>query len=289
MGRVEHSLLGDVEERLMGEETSIAWTDHTFNYWIGCTKISPACDRCYAAARDQRFEGGKHWGPGAPRRLTSRANRHSLRKWQAYAKLSGERPWVFCFSLADVFDNEVDPAWRKSFWKEVRVCDCLRIQLVTKRVGNAPDMLPDNWEEDFQHCGIISTVVTSEEYRRDMPKLMAMKYDYHTRWIGLSIEPQLEEIRLGNLGRRLDWVITGGESDQVVDGKMELGRPYDIDWARALIDDGAREGVPVFVKQIGATPQNGGHPMPLGGKRSPGANPLLWPQDIRVREMPRVY
>jgi protein gp37 len=32
----------------MGENSAIEWTDHTFNPWIGCTKVSPGCDRCYA-------------------------------------------------------------------------------------------------------------------------------------------------------------------------------------------------------------------------------------------------
>lgn len=57
----------------MAENSSIEWTHHTFNPWIGCTKVSPACDHCYAEDWDKRYEGGKHWGPKAPRRLTSAA------------------------------------------------------------------------------------------------------------------------------------------------------------------------------------------------------------------------
>ncbi len=43
----------------MAEHTAIAWADATFNPWIGCTKVSPACDRCYAEAWDKRY-GGEH-------------------------------------------------------------------------------------------------------------------------------------------------------------------------------------------------------------------------------------
>ncbi len=41
----------------MGEHSAIEWTDHTFNPWIGCTKVSPGCDNCYAERWDKRFAG----------------------------------------------------------------------------------------------------------------------------------------------------------------------------------------------------------------------------------------
>ncbi|MBM3843982.1 MAG: DUF5131 family protein [Verrucomicrobiota bacterium] len=53
------------------KHSHIEWTTHTFNPWIGCTKVSPGCLHCYAEVRDQRFAGGLHWGPGSPRHRTS--------------------------------------------------------------------------------------------------------------------------------------------------------------------------------------------------------------------------
>ena len=41
----------------MAENSSIEWTHHTFNPWIGCTKVSAACDNCYAEAWNARFGG----------------------------------------------------------------------------------------------------------------------------------------------------------------------------------------------------------------------------------------
>ena len=57
------------------ENSKIAWTDHTFNPWVGCTKVSPGCLHCYAKTRDDRHLHGtdSHWGPGAPRQITSDA------------------------------------------------------------------------------------------------------------------------------------------------------------------------------------------------------------------------
>ena len=54
----------------MAENSGIEWTHHTFNPWIGCTKVSPACDHCYAEAWDKRFTKGARWGPHAARTRT---------------------------------------------------------------------------------------------------------------------------------------------------------------------------------------------------------------------------
>ena len=54
----------------MAEITKIEWVDHTFNPWIGCTRISAACDNCYAAAMSHR-RGWARFEAGAPRKRTT--------------------------------------------------------------------------------------------------------------------------------------------------------------------------------------------------------------------------
>ena len=80
------------------KNSHIEWTTHTFNPWIGCTKVSPGCLHCYAEARDQRFAGGSHWGTGSPRHRTSTWS--EPRRWDRAAArpappLPGDRPKVF--------------------------------------------------------------------------------------------------------------------------------------------------------------------------------------------------
>ena len=102
----------------MAENTKIEWTDHTLNPWEGCQKVGPGCDHCYAETRNARFAGGTaiNWGPGAPRRRTSASNWALPKRWNAqsdtFMAQHGRRQRVFCASLADVFDNAVDPQWR---------------------------------------------------------------------------------------------------------------------------------------------------------------------------------
>ena len=258
----------------MAENSGIAWTTNTFNSHIGCTKVSPGCDHCYAEAYDARF-GGSHWGPGAPRRRTSAANWAKPRKWNREAEKTRVRPWVFCASLADVFDKEAPLGVRGDLWQLIHECKNLNWQLVTKRIGNADKMLPANFGRDFPHVGIISSVVTQAECDRDLPKLLDAKERHGIAWVGLSIEPQLERVIPQSDG--IDWVITGGESDQ----GGHLGREYRADWARDLIAWGRRRGVAIFVKQMGSHWARENF-----SSRDTAADPLGWPADIRVRQMP---
>jgi protein gp37 len=64
----------------MGDTTEISWCDHTFNPWIGCTRVSAACDHCYAESLAKRY-GWAKWGPGEPRKRTSEANWRKPLAW----------------------------------------------------------------------------------------------------------------------------------------------------------------------------------------------------------------
>jgi protein gp37 len=94
----------------MGENSKIEWCDHTFNPWMGCQKVSPGCDHCYAEAMmDHRYKKVR-WGAHGERIRTSEQNWKKPIQWNAQArtfiKENGHRPRVFCASLADVFDNQ---------------------------------------------------------------------------------------------------------------------------------------------------------------------------------------
>src|SRR5262252_3094252 len=95
----------------MGESTKIEWTHHTFNPWVGCQKVSPGCDHCYAEGWAKR-SGLVRWGPGEHRKRTSAANWAKPLKWARLARALDYRPRVFCASLADVFDNRAPTVWR---------------------------------------------------------------------------------------------------------------------------------------------------------------------------------
>jgi protein gp37 len=220
----------------MAENSGIEWTTHTFNPWIGCTKISAACDHCYAEAWDKRFNG-ERWGPNAPRTRTKTWGNPV--KWNRQAGESGERPRVFCASLADVFDNHrsIDPAWRRELWLLIRSTPNLDWLLLTKRPQNIVKMLPDDWRDGYANVWLGATV----ENQAAADRIGALtKVPARIRF--LSMEPLVGPVDLSEHIDRLDWVITGGENGAHY-------RPANPDWFRSLRNQCAAAGVAFLFKQ----------------------------------------
>ncbi len=121
----------------MGENSAISWTTHTFNPWVGCVKVSPGCDHCYAEAYDARFRHGESWGPEGKRDQTKSWSKPIA--WNLAAGAAGVRHRVFCASLADVFeDNARRPldAMRAELFRLIVRTPSLDWLLLTKRPGN---------------------------------------------------------------------------------------------------------------------------------------------------------
>jgi protein gp37 len=138
----------------MGEYSKIEWTDHTFNPWTGCTKISPACDHCYAEAWSKRT-GLVRW-ENHPRGRTTESYWKEPIKWnaRAFKREHGHWPRVFCASLADLFDNQVPLEWRGDLFALIRECPRLDWLLLTKRPQNIKKMLPSDWGAGSRMCGL---------------------------------------------------------------------------------------------------------------------------------------
>lgn len=131
----------------MGENSKIEWTNHTFNPWIGCQKVSPGCDHCNAESLMDTRLGRVRWGPRGERVLTSRANWAKPRQWAKAAAKAGVRHRVFCASLADVFDNRVPEIWRSDLFALIEDTPELDWLLLTKRPENVRKMLRPKWDK----------------------------------------------------------------------------------------------------------------------------------------------
>lgn len=261
----------------MIEQTKIEWCDFTVNFWEGCQKVGPGCDHCYAEARDQRFTGGTHWGPQAPRRKVKGgvSKLFSIqRKAEAFREEHGHWPRVFCSSLSDVFDNAVDQSWRNEALSTIHACPDTRVMLLTKRVGNVFQMIPPRWASPElggwpDHVGLMITVVNQAEADRDIPKLLDLKNKLGIPWVGLSMEPLLGSVDLRCINEpgcwieldaltgcwddgehigvdpaHLDWIIVGGESGH-------HARPSNPQWFHDIRDQCSAAGVPFLFKQWG--------------------------------------
>src|SRR6266566_1604751 len=126
----------------MGEETAIEWCDHTFNAWWGCTKVSPACDHCYAETWAKRTGFPDLWGLNAGRRTFGEKHWYDPLRWDLAAMKASRRAKVFCNSMADVFDNhEGVTEARRRLWTVIKCTPNLDWLILTKRVGNIEKML----------------------------------------------------------------------------------------------------------------------------------------------------
>ncbi len=253
----------------MGTKTGIEWTDHTFNPWIGCTKVSAGCANCYAKTRDDRHMLGpvSHWGPGAPRHITSLANWREPIKWANAARAAGRRDKVFCASQADIFDVEAPVMARVALWDLIRsTSDRLSWQLLTKRPERiSAVMVEDELPETFfldNHCWLGTSVEDQAAARSRVPSLLQVLALIHF----ISCEPLLGALDLFETRSRctckggdeiaddcpgefqlidaINWVICGGESGP-------NARPMLPEWAENLRDQCNAAAVPFFFKQWG--------------------------------------
>ena len=260
----------------MAENTKIEWTDHTFNPWIGCTKVSPACDHCYAEALMDTRHGRAKWGAGEPRSRTAPSTWRKPLQWhrqaQQFFEEHGRRQRVFCASLADVFDNEVPVEWRRDLFDLIEATPDLDWLLLTKRVGNVRRMMFDLGYDDVpmpENVWLGATICNQEEANRDIPKLLDIPVNIRF----LSMEPLLGPVDLGIIWLRRDgergtdlsnrlgdyvrplhgnfigsplihWVIVGGESGA-------KARPMNPEWVISLRDQCEAPGTAFLFKQWG--------------------------------------
>lgn len=287
----------------MGETTGIAWTDHTFNPWWGCTKVSAGCKNCYAETLSARFHGDRLWGVAGDRKIASDATWREPLKWNRQAEAAGVRRRVFCASMADVFERHADPetnakldAARARLWALIEATQNLDWQLLTKRPENIVSMVPEAWHTTCPRNVWLGASVCGD--RKDAEMVAHL----HTASLAimpevtfLSYEPAIgpPDFLFEPLGAaaRVDWIIVGGESGAGA-------RPFRLEWAREVILYAKHAQANVFIKQMGAAPmQRLG-----GGTRSPnvseiiipinlahksGADPSEWPGELRVQEFPK--
>jgi protein gp37 len=228
----------------VAENSKIEWTDHSFSPWIGCTRVSPACDHCYAADMAKRY-GWAKWGPGEIRRFAATSTWKQTLTWNRKAQRDGVRRRVFCSHLSDVFDAEVDDEWRVVLTERIHETPWLDWLLLTKRPKVAAQFFDDVGVPSNVWMGTTIENQTMADLRIPILLTIPAKVRF------LSCEPLLGPIDLRAIPwghatalTGLHWVIAGGESGA-------KARPSHPDWFRALRDQCAAAGVPFFFKQNG--------------------------------------
>jgi protein gp37 len=264
---------------MMAENSGIEWTDHTFNPWWGCQKVSPGCSNCYAETLSKRF-GKNIWGPphATDRRIFGDKHWHEPVKWNARAQREGRRSRVFCASMADVFEDHPQVGReRRRLFELIEATPHLDWQLLTKRPENVRGMVPELW--NLRGWPINVWIGTSVEDQQRADERIPALIDTPATVRFLSCEPLLGAVdltrwldarwRCSGCGEfwsgphqdvcpscartgywtgsvpRLHWVIVGGESGPAA-------RPMHTSWPESLRVQCQDAGVPYFFKQHGA-------------------------------------
>lgn len=180
----------------MGKETTVPWTDRTFNGWWGCVEVSPACRGCYAREW-AKFTGFKEiWGKDGPRRLFGDKHWAEPLKWEAEAVAAGKRLRVFCLSMGDFFEDH--PALllpRLRLLQLITQTPHLDWLILTKRPGDALRLLR-------QTICIPSSVDQFDAAISMVSNWIAMDQPPANLWLGATVEDNERlKLRAGELIR----------------------------------------------------------------------------------------
>lgn len=280
----------------MSTNTGIEWTNATWNPWHGCHKVSPGCKNCYM------FRDKERYGQDPNVVVRSKTTFRDPMKWL-------KPRMIFTCSWSDWLIEEADP-WREEAYEIIRATPQHTYQILTKRIdrarGRVPDPpLPNVW---------LGVSAENQQYADERIPLL-LQTPAAVRFV--SYEPALGRVDLRRVpfrpGRRLNiadgsalviggeggvdfsfttrqmlhWIIVGGESGPDA-------RPFDLAWARSIVEQCREFGLACFVKQLGAFPceerevgtAKGGAHVPLTLRDRKGGDWEEWPIDLRIRDFP---
>ena len=214
----------------MSTQSTIEWTEATWNPVTGCTKISPGCKYCYAERMAYRLKemGQRNYANGFELTL----HEHMLQK-----PISWKKPQlIFVNSMSDLFHDAVPVAYIRKVFDVMRQATWHQFQVLTKRAERLLELSPEiDWPDNVW----MGVSVENQDYTPRIDRLR--KTDAKVKF--LSLEPLIGPLSDLDL-TGIDWVIVGGESGPGA-------RPMEEDWVLQIQDTCESSGVPFFFKQWG--------------------------------------
>ena len=219
------------ESKIMSTQTSIEWTELSWNPTTGCTKVSPGCENCYAETMARRLKamGLKGYENGFT--LTLQPDRLN-------EPLSRRKPSMyFVNSMSDLFHEDVPDQYINNVLSVISKANWHTFQILTKRAKRMAQFFNNKSIPKNLWVG-----VTVENKKHGLPRIEHLRQiSASTRFI--SMEPLLEDLGLIDLSG-INWVIVGGESGA-------KARPMKPTWAINIKDQCRKQGSMFFFKQWG--------------------------------------
>ncbi|CAK6481227.1 phage Gp37/Gp68 family protein [Peribacillus simplex] len=214
----------------MAGNSSIEWTEATWNPVTGCNKVSDGCKHCYAERMAKRLHAMRNPRYANGFNVTLHPDLiDTPRKWAKPRK-------VFVNSMSDLFHKQVPDDFISDVFKTMNETPQHSYQILTKRpervveISKLLDFTPNIW----MGTSVENIKVT---HRIDLLKQVPANVRF------LSCEPLLGPLDDLNLSE-IHWVIVGGESGPGA-------RPMEADWVRSIRDQCENQNVAFFFKQWG--------------------------------------
>lgn len=253
----------------MSDNSTIEWTDATWNPVTGCSKVNPGCAHCYAERLSLRFGHSKK--PWTPANVEENVVLHEARllipaSWR-------EPKMIFVNSMSDLFHELVPDEFIVRIFETMRRAGHHTYQVLTKRPERMRDWFATQAGRPYADDPLPHVWLgTSIELNRWVGRADALRETpAAVRFI--SAEPLLGPLDSLNL-IRIDWLIVGGESGS-------SHRPMELEWARDIRDRCQDAGTAFFFKQLGTSLAKAAN-----SRDRKGVHPEDWPADLRLRQMP---
>ena len=304
--------------------TKIQWTEKTWNPIIGCSKISPGCQNCYAEKMANRLlymfeaicgeDGQSTWAEYSDVTAGGRWNGKTAFVSNALDKpLHWKKPsMIFICSIGNLFHESVPYRWIFGVFEIINQCRHHTFQVLTKRPERMQDFYKKHWpliSKDGNYPLDNLWLGVTAENQEQADKRIPILLDIPAAVRFVSVEPMLEDINLGPYlysdyekashdnqliipangfnHKKLDWVIVGCESGP-------KRRPCPDHWVSSIVSQCDDSSVPVFVKQLALRRDKAGRNVTgLPGlwdesdRLVVSKNPEEWPDHLQVREFPK--
>jgi protein gp37 len=216
----------------MADNSSIEWTEATWNPVTGCSKISPGCDHCYAERMAKRLQamGNRNYAHGFDVTLQPQMLERPL-EWRSPRT-------IFVNSMSDLFHKDVPDDYIRQVFDVMRKAHWHQFQVLTKR---STRLLRWNSQIQWPLNVWMGVSVESKEYTFRIDHLRQTNASIKF----LSIEPLIGPIEKLDLAG-IDWTIVGGESGPGA-------RPCLKEWVVSIRKQCQESRVPFFFKQWGGS------------------------------------
>jgi protein gp37 len=211
-------------------QSSIEWTEMTWNPTTGCSKISAGCKFCYAEVMSKRLQAMG---------IEKYKDNFEVRTHEDALKIPytwKQSKVVFVNSMSDLFHEEVPIEFIKKVFVVMNENPQHVFQVLTKRAERLFEL-----HKELRWTHNIWMGVSVENYK--VTKRIDFLSKTNAKVKFLSCEPLIGPLPKLKL-KKIDWVIVGGESGHTP-------RPMDADWVLDIQKQCKETDVAFFFKQWG--------------------------------------